>query len=590
MAAVAPSSLLSVKPLLTPIEKSGMAPPTPDSHQYKQVWIRPVLPAFQWLATGFLTVCYFALYIVSGVVFFIALCICSVLFIPFQLYKIVMLPFITAALSFAGILVDSPLSNHEKAEVDKRTRSSSSPITPRARTNQGPLSRDWQKLFALTDWLAKPAEISKRWSEPTPHPSSEPRGPRLTHDPQGSLVGREPLSVVPSRSESQIWKNLLQKCSICFDAPLDICLHACGDQFCESCFQTYVSVKVRDSWGLSVSDIKCPVCSVTLALEEWSQFVDAPTLELYHRYNQPFKALVRQCSVCSADITVASRPNPTPCTRFEAKQVFEDLLVELGNLLQSDDPVYCGLWDTCEAIRQQVATLGNIFWPNCSIDTIISRILDAFHQLYDVACCATFSTADDQSGKISTTIAFIHRATLQLTSMVSDPEEWKNLQFRIIQQCPALYCSHCHHEYCFQCGENSHHRGLDCLQYINQQLAEPMTTQSTLLPGDVHSPHRRETLRWIATNSKRCPRCRILINRDEGCHKVHCLFCDHEFCWVCMQTWSQACGFFVCRSEKQGSRSTSSRSIFAVGISNDDSPEDGVPDVTAIESRLHRDH
>ncbi|KAJ1969592.1 hypothetical protein IWQ62_000520 [Dispira parvispora] len=587
MAAMAPLSFLGIKPPLIPVEKRRMASATPDSSQYKRAWVRPILPALQWLAMGFLTVFHCALYIVSGVVFFIALWACSVLFIPFQLYKFVAVPCVTAALSFAGILTGSQLSNHENAEVDKRTRSSSSPrAVPNAQ------SWDWQSLLTLTDWLTKPAEISKRWSEPIPHPTPESRVPRLNNVPQGGgLARREPVSVAPSRTESQIWKTLLQKCSICFDAPLDICLHACGDQFCKSCFQTYVSIKVRDSWGLNVSDIKCPVCSVTLALEEWSQYVDSSTLELYHRYNQPFKALVRQCSTCSTDITVASQPSPTPCTRFEAKQVFENVLVELGNHLESDDPVYRNLWDTYEVLRQQVATLGNIFWPNCPINTIVSKTVGAFYQLYDVKCCPTSPTAGDQSQEISTTIAFIHRATLQLTSMISDPEEWKTLQFRIIQQCPALYCSHCHHEYCFQCGENSHHRGLDCLQYISQQLAEPATAQSTLLPRDSHSPHRLETLRWIAINSKRCPRCCILINRDEGCHKVHCLFCDYEFCWVCMQSWSQACGFFVCQNEKQGgSRSPPSRSVFAVGISNEDGPEDGVPDVTAIEARLHRDH
>lgn len=29
----------------------------------------------------------------------------------------------------------------------------------------------------------------------------------------------------------------MQRCSICFDAPLDLCLEFCGDQYCNECFQ-----------------------------------------------------------------------------------------------------------------------------------------------------------------------------------------------------------------------------------------------------------------------------------------------------------------------------------------------------------------
>ena len=33
---------------------------------------------------------------------------------------------------------------------------------------------------------------------------------------------------------------------------------------------------------------------------------------------------------------------------------------------------------------------------------------------------------------------------------------------------------------------------------------------------------------------KRCPKCCILIERDEGCAQIMCRNCKHVFCWYCL--------------------------------------------------------
>jgi uncharacterized ferredoxin-like protein len=43
-----------------------------------------------------------------------------------------------------------------------------------------------------------------------------------------------------------------------------------------------------------------------------------------------------------------------------------------------------------------------------------------------------------------------------------------------------------------------------------------------------------ENLKWKLENSKQCPQCFILINKEpEGCNKMDCLHCGFEFCWNC---------------------------------------------------------
>ncbi|KAK6734918.1 hypothetical protein RB195_018236 [Necator americanus] len=38
---------------------------------------------------------------------------------------------------------------------------------------------------------------------------------------------------------------------------------------------------------------------------------------------------------------------------------------------------------------------------------------------------------------------------------------------------------------------------------------------------------------WIDGNSKPCPRCRVSIEKNEGCNKMQCSKCDAVFCWLC---------------------------------------------------------
>ncbi|CAO3576242.1 unnamed protein product [Absidia cylindrospora] len=94
----------------------------------------------------------------------------------------------------------------------------------------------------------------------------------------------------------------IERCSICFDARLDLCLDYCRDQYCLDCFQRYVTEVVTSSWGLSVKKIKCPVCLVPISQSEWSKYVPNSIVDLYNKFNRPFRSFTRCCPHCETEV------------------------------------------------------------------------------------------------------------------------------------------------------------------------------------------------------------------------------------------------------------------------------------------------
>ncbi|KAJ1975662.1 hypothetical protein H4R35_003045 [Dimargaris xerosporica] len=406
----------------------------------------------------------------------------------------------------------------------------------------------------------------------------------------------------PYPLDDQQWLDLLHKCSICFDAPLDICLYRCGDQFCRACFERYVDTKVRDSWGIHITRIKCPVCSIDLSVTEWSRYVHPDVLARYRQYNQPFRAIMRQCGQCQAEVPAAV----VPATKVLSKA---DLQSFVQTNLASVDALLANLGHRSEAITrlsQALHTTSSVYtsrlWPRHSVADITSDTLALLNQVVIETRLATRSAPGHQFAKTIQTISALVRDHMQVTT---GAESWRELQFRAIAQFPETYCTQCDAQLCLQCGEPSHHLGQTCLERLAAVVADATAhhAQAAANKSVNHAATVVEDAQWMLTNGKRCPRCCILITRDEGCHQVHCLYCDYVFCWICLRPWSRDCGYFVCQKERASglqspatvtspsaccSQAASEGDDAGLALaSGSDIPEDGVPDVQAIQARLH---
>jgi ariadne-1 len=84
-----------------------------------------------------------------------------------------------------------------------------------------------------------------------------------------------------------------------------------------------------------------------------------------------------------------------------------------------------------------------------------------------------------------------------------------------------VLCKNCDTSFCLGCGDEVH---------------EPITCSDNLLWKENFMNESSET--WILQNTKPCPKCRVRIEKNQGCNHMTCKQCRHEFCWICNGDWA----------------------------------------------------
>ena len=76
----------------------------------------------------------------------------------------------------------------------------------------------------------------------------------------------------------------------------------------------------------------------------------------------------------------------------------------------------------------------------------------------------------------------------------------------------SLQCPKCEKWICFKCKDYWHGYTTSCEKNFENKFQE--------WAGDKN-------------NISFCPMCRTKVERISGCNKMHCAFCDFEWCWIC---------------------------------------------------------
>mmetsp|Transcript_18725 Transcript_18725/g.36075 ORF Transcript_18725/g.36075 Transcript_18725/m.36075 type:complete len:991 (-) Transcript_18725:174-3146(-) len=110
------------------------------------------------------------------------------------------------------------------------------------------------------------------------------------------------------------------------------------------------------------------------------------------------------------------------------------------------------------------------------------------------------------------------------------------------------------HFFCFEC-KGEPHDPCTCEEWKRWNIdCEAMSKQLGTANANAEDAAAYATMLWLQTNTKRCPRCKNGIEKNEGCNHMTCRGCRHEFCWICMAPWSthgqKTGGYYKCNVYK----------------------------------------
>ena len=83
---------------------------------------------------------------------------------------------------------------------------------------------------------------------------------------------------------------------------------------------------------------------------------------------------------------------------------------------------------------------------------------------------------------------------------------------------PMLICPKCNIKFCFDCNTSEWHTGITCKNY---QKWKKDNSQSD---NKFNEFLKRKKV-------KKCPKCKVNIEKNGGCNHMHCSNCDHHFQW-----------------------------------------------------------
>ena len=119
----------------------------------------------------------------------------------------------------------------------------------------------------------------------------------------------------------------------------------------------------------------------------------------------------------------------------------------------------------------------------------------------------------------------------------------------------------CDNIFCFSCLEESH---IPCDCEMAKQWVEFTKDKGS-----------GEDFVWIKENTKKCPKCQLPIEKNQGCNHMTCRRgvggCGYEFCWICMESWNEhkitsINSYYTCKKEKdEEEKKTKKKNLYIPG-------------------------
>ncbi|CAB1330666.1 unnamed protein product, partial [Coregonus sp. 'balchen'] len=230
-------------------------------------------------------------------------------------------------------------------------------------------------------------------------------------------------------------------------------------------------------------------------------------------------------------------PFPQPCTRTASSVFQADRL--LWNAAYVQWELRSKVTENGSAAKNQVTEeIGR--WPRCL------AAMGEFDSV-DIACTggSSWKHSDINSVRDKMTTAR-YRPTWDLTldPLVSCKlclGEFPLEQMTTITQCRCVFCTLCLKQYVELLIKEGLETAISCPDSACPKRGHLLENEiECMVASEVMQRHKKLHSFYKSDDDdgpiKRCPKCKMYIERDEGCAQMMCKNCKHAFCWYCLES------------------------------------------------------
>lgn len=325
-------------------------------------------------------------------------------------------------------------------------------------------------------------------------------------------------------------KNANDLCSICYCGP-DIGepmeffqLYNCGHKFCTDCYIQYIKSKNETSCLLIDCPFHDPKCHFKITIQEMKTISDFALKNREFNENNTKLHFISEDQVVELyDLTSDEEQfdefgniidqfdefgevkDNKKKTEAEKKAEINDLIFDFHNTMKKRE---------IEEIQfKRNRTLLSKYWYNISNQYCLTQGKKFANCPYPDCDCIVECLGFDSN----------HVVTIQ-----------EQIDLLLV---PIVKCSR-DHLFCYNCLETYH---APCPCQIVAKWKKKCEDDS-------------ETLNWIQSNTKDCPKCHAIIEKNGGCNHMVCTKCRYQFCWICMKSWLPHSAHHICTRYKENDK------------------------------------
>ena len=212
---------------------------------------------------------------------------------------------------------------------------------------------------------------------------------------------------------------------------------------------------------------------------------------------------------------------------------FGKIQIPKETLLLFDSPDVCRICFSNKVNPNNIAQIscGHFFCDNCIKTYLTNKIING--QVLDIKCllggCPKRYSEEEINANVEEEVFKKYKKFKNIQIKLSNPN-------KIYVNCPFPDCEEIvdctnpesefmtcnnNHIFCYKCHKLGKHPKGKCL---NDEINLLQQIQNKNKNGK---------------NFKQCPKCQVIIEKNEGCNQMHCINCGYDFCWLCLKRYTE---------------------------------------------------